>query len=128
MKRPIRLLAAVVGLALVAGACGDDDEAETTETTTAPAAQETTTPSETSGAETSAPAAGGDADLSGQSLTVGSANFPESVLLAEIYGGALGARGADISIQPNIGSREIYYAAIESGEIDLLPEYTNSLL
>ena len=130
MKRPIRVLAAVVvGLALVAGACGDDDDEDTSETTTAPAADETTAaPSETSGAETSAPAGGGDADLSGQSLTVGSANFPESVLLAEIYGGALGSRGADISIQPNIGSREVYYAAIESGEIDLLPEYTNSLL
>jgi osmoprotectant transport system substrate-binding protein len=139
MKRPIRLLAAVAGLALVAGACGDDDD-ETTATTGAGAATtaagaDTTESSDTTaaGGDTTAGAdttgAGGvDADLSGQSITVGSGNFPESVLLAEIYAGALGAAGADISVEPNIGSREVYYAAIESGEIELLPEYTGSLL
>ncbi len=99
-----RLLAALAALALVAAACGDDDDDS---------------------------AAGDDAaagDLSGQSLTIGSANFPESVLLAEIYAGALEAEGADVTVEPNIGSREVYYPAIETGEIDLLPEYTNSLL
>jgi len=141
MKRPTRLLAAVVGLALVAGACGDDDEG--TSATTAPAAEETTAPSETTaggettaaggdttaaGGETTAPAGGTEADLSGQSLTIGSADFSESVLLAEIYGGALTNAGADVSLQTNIGNREAYYAAIEGGEVDLLPEYTNSLL
>ena len=33
-----------------------------------------------------------------------------------------------MTVTPNIGSREVYYPAIETGEIDLLPEYTNSLL
>lgn len=106
MKRT-RLFTAVAVLALVAGACGDDDDSATGDDAT-----------------------GDDAagDLSGQSLTVGSANFPESVLLAEIYAGALEARGAEVTVEPNIGSREVYYPAIETGEIDLLPEYTNSLL
>jgi osmoprotectant transport system substrate-binding protein len=106
MKRT-RLFAAVAVLALVAGACGDDDDSATGDDAT-----------------------GDDAagDLSGQSLTVGSANFPESVLLAEIYAGALEAQGAEVTVEPNIGSREVYYPAIETGEIDLLPEYTNSLL
>jgi osmoprotectant transport system substrate-binding protein len=102
MKRT--LLAAVAVLALVAGACGDDDD------------------DSTAGDDSAA------GDLSGQSVTIGSANFPESVLLAEIYAGALEAQGADVTVEPNIGSREVYYPAIETGEIDLLPEYTNSLL
>ena len=62
------------------------------------------------------------------SITVGSADFPESQLLAEIYAQALEADGIDVSRSLNIGSREVYYAAVDSGEIDLLPEYTNSLL
>jgi osmoprotectant transport system substrate-binding protein len=99
-----RLAAAVAVLVLVAAACGDDDD---------------------DSAANDGAAAG---DLAGQSLNVGSANFPESVLLAEIYAGALEADGADVTVTPNIGSREVYYAAIENGEIDLLPEYTNSLL
>jgi osmoprotectant transport system substrate-binding protein len=108
MKRT-RLLAAVAVLALVAGACGDDDD-------------DSATGDDATGDESEA------GDLAGQSLTIGSANFPESVLLAEIYAGALEAQGADVTVESNIGSREVYYPAIETGEIDLLPEYTNSLL
>ena len=42
--------------------------------------------------------------------------------------GALEAKGAKITTKLNIGNRETYYKAIASGELDLLPEYTNSLL
>jgi osmoprotectant transport system substrate-binding protein len=128
MKRPTRLLAAVAALVFVAGACGDDDDDGASDT--GPAA--TTVAPGTTGATDTTGATGttgaGGADLTGQSLNVGSANFPESVLLAEIYAGALEAAGAEVEVTPNIGAREVYYAAIESGEIDLLPEYTNSLL
>ena len=62
------------------------------------------------------------------SIVVGSADFPESALLAEIYGQALAAAGVDVSYQLNIGSREVYITAIEDGEIDLVPEYTGNLL
>lgn len=107
-----RLLGVGLGVALLSvAACGDDDE-ETTPATT-----------EAGSSATSAAPGGGDV-----SITVGSANFPESVLLAEIYGGALRAAGIDVTLNTNIGSRDVYYAAIESGEIDLLPEYTGSLL
>lgn len=76
-------------------------------------------------------ACGGDDGGGGEgaeAVTVGSANFPESQLLAEIYAQALEA--ADVSVERNLntGSREAYFGAIEAGEIDLLPEYTNSLL
>ncbi len=59
-------------------------------------------------------------------ITVGSFDFPESVLLADIYGGALAARGFPVRIQPNLGSREIVDPALMSGLIELVPEYAGS--
>lgn len=76
-------------------------------------------------------ACGGDDGGGGEgaeAVTVGSANFPESQLLAEIYAQALEAADVSVERNLNIGSREAYFGAIEAGEIDLLPEYTNSLL
>ena len=63
----------------------------------------------------------------GSSITVGSANFPESVLLANIYAGALKAKGVDVTTKLNIGSREAYIPALQDGSIDLIPEYTGVL-
>ena len=74
--------------------------------------------------ETQSGSEGGDRDVS---LVVGSANFPESVLLAEIYAGALDAAGVEADTRPNIGSREAYISAIEDRSIDVLPEYTGNL-
>ncbi|MCW2836676.1 MAG: hypothetical protein JWQ15_790, partial [Marmoricola sp.] len=64
----------------------------------------------------------------GVSLTVGSANFPENVILANIYAEALKAQGASIQTKLNIGSREKYYPALEKGSLDLFPEYTGTIL
>ncbi|MDT3439862.1 MULTISPECIES: glycine betaine ABC transporter substrate-binding protein [unclassified Pseudofrankia] len=65
---------------------------------------------------------------SGVSLTIGSANFPENVILAEIYAEALKAQGASVKTTLNIGSREKYYAALKDGSLDLFAEYTGTLL
>jgi glycine betaine/choline ABC-type transport system substrate-binding protein len=64
----------------------------------------------------------------GVSLTVGSANFPENVILAEIYADALTAQGATIKTKLNIGSREKYFPALKAGSLDLFPEYTGTVL
>jgi glycine betaine/choline ABC-type transport system substrate-binding protein len=64
----------------------------------------------------------------GTSLTVGSANFPENVILAEIYAQALTAQGATVKTKLNIGSREKYYPALKSGSLDVFPEYTGTIL
>ena len=64
----------------------------------------------------------------GASLTVGSANFPENVILANIYAEALQAQGATIKTKLNIGSREKYYPALKSGSLDVFPEYTGTIL
>jgi glycine betaine/choline ABC-type transport system substrate-binding protein len=64
----------------------------------------------------------------GQTLKVGSANFQENVILAEIYAAALQAQGATVSTQLNLGSRETYIPGLQDGSIDLIPEYTGNLL
>jgi len=65
---------------------------------------------------------------SSDTLVIGSANFPESQLLAEIYTQALQAKGVAVSTKLNIGSREVYLQALRDGSIDVIPEYTGNLL
>jgi osmoprotectant transport system substrate-binding protein len=61
-------------------------------------------------------------------VTVGSADFAESEIASEIYAGALEAAGVTVERKSGIGSREVYIPALESGEIDLIPEFTGTLL
>ncbi|MFF7948159.1 ABC transporter substrate-binding protein [Streptomyces griseorubiginosus] len=65
---------------------------------------------------------------SGDTVVVGSNNFAESILLADIYGEALKAKGVKVSYKPNIGSRETTYGLLKNGSITVLPEYNGSLL
>jgi len=64
----------------------------------------------------------------GEKLTIGSANFQENVLLANIYATALQAQGATVTPKFNIGSREKYFPGLQDGSIDLIPEYTGNTL
>jgi osmoprotectant transport system substrate-binding protein len=104
MKKVLWLLLAAV-LALGVAACGDD-----------------LNNSNDSGSSSS-----GDSAAK-PSITVGSANFPENVVLAEIYAGALSNKGFDVSKKLNVGSREAIFPALEKGEITVLPEYSGALL
>jgi osmoprotectant transport system substrate-binding protein len=125
MRPTVRTLTALVGVAVLGlAACGSDNSGSSSGATTAASSGGGAT---TTAAPTATTAAGGGGAIT-ESFTVGSGNFPESVLLGEIYGGALEAKGAKITKKPNIGNRETYYKAIAGGELDLLPEYTNSLL
>ncbi len=67
-------------------------------------------------------------EIDGPTIKIGSANFSESALVAEIYAQALEAEGYSVDRKLNIGSREIYKPALESGELDLLPEYIGTML
>jgi osmoprotectant transport system substrate-binding protein len=64
----------------------------------------------------------------GSSVVVGSANFPEDELLAEIYAQALRGAGVKVTTKLNIGSREAYYPQVKSGAISIIPEYNGALL
>ena len=61
-------------------------------------------------------------------IVVGSANFTENQILAEIYAQALQAKGVTVEKRLNIGSRETYFPGLQDGSIDLIPEYTGVLL
>jgi osmoprotectant transport system substrate-binding protein len=70
-----------------------------------------------------APASG-----SGTSIVVGSADFPESEIIANLYAGALKADGFNASVKAGIGSREVYIKALQDSSIDLVPDYSGNLL
>ena len=62
------------------------------------------------------------------SLTVGSADFTESELLADIYADALQGKGVTVTKKLNIGERSVYWKAMQDGSIDFIPEYNGSIL
>lgn len=61
-------------------------------------------------------------------IIVGSADFTESRLLAEIYAQALAKHNVKVDKKLGIGPREVYMAGVKDGSIDLVPEYTGVLL
>jgi osmoprotectant transport system substrate-binding protein len=81
--------------------------------------------SSSSSSSSSNPLAGGG---SSGSVVVGSANFPENEVLAEVYALALQSKGVKVSTKLNIGAREIYYPQVEKGAITIIPEYNGTLL
>ncbi|WP_221360369.1 ABC transporter substrate-binding protein [Streptomyces beigongshangae] len=70
---------------------------------------------------------GGDSG-SGKAVVVGSANFPENQLLAEIYAQALEDKGLKVTRKFDIGAREVYYDQVVKGGIGVFPEYNGALL
>ena len=63
-----------------------------------------------------------------RSIVVGSGDFPESQIMAEIYAQALQANGFDVGRRLGIGSRETYIPALKDHSVDLVPEYIGNLL
>lgn len=78
------------------------------------------------GAAQSDPLGNGGTDAS--TIVIGSADFPESQLIATIYSQALATKGITVASKMNIGSREVYIPALLDGSIDLIPEYAGALL
>jgi osmoprotectant transport system substrate-binding protein len=66
------------------------------------------------------------ASASKPKVIVGSANFYESALVAEIYAQALEAKGFTVDRKLNLGARSLTNAALKSGQINLMPEYIGS--
>ncbi|MFI6008538.1 ABC transporter substrate-binding protein [Streptomyces sp. NPDC051243] len=61
-------------------------------------------------------------------ITIGTANFTENQVLGYLYAAVLKAAGVDVTVRPNLGTREILIPALKGGDIDLLPEYQGALL
>ena len=100
-----RSAAMLAGFALALTACGGGSD-----------------PLSSGSGQTSGAAAASD------TIVVGSANFTESQILAEIYAQALSAKGVTVEKRLNIGSREAYIPGLQDGSIDLIPEYSGVLL
>jgi osmoprotectant transport system substrate-binding protein len=114
MKR-IYLASAAVAAALTLAACGSSGSSANTAGASSPAG------GASSPASTGLPTAPG-------SVTIGSADFPEAALLADIYGDAMAAKGVKVSKKLNIGERAVYITALKDGSIGAVPEYTGSIL
>jgi osmoprotectant transport system substrate-binding protein len=84
------------------------------------------------GAASSSSASSGSNPLGGGtssgSVVIGSANFPENEVLAEVYALALQKAGVKATTKLNIGAREVYYPQVEKGAITIIPEYNGTLL
>jgi glycine betaine/choline ABC-type transport system substrate-binding protein len=63
-----------------------------------------------------------------KSITVGSKNFPEQLVLGNIYAQALEAAGFKVERQLNLGSEVIAFKALRNGDVDAYPEYTGTVL
>jgi osmoprotectant transport system substrate-binding protein len=103
-SRKLVLGAASLALVLLLGACGSGEDADN---------------------------GGGDAGGTEErgEVTVGvSGAFAENQIVAEMYAQVLEKAGYTVDRQLDLGSREISEPALESGEIDVKPEYLGSLL
>jgi glycine betaine/choline ABC-type transport system substrate-binding protein len=61
-------------------------------------------------------------------VTIDSKNFTEEFILGQIYAQALKAAGYTVKTQFNLGSEQIAYRAVKSGQVDAYPEYTGTAL
>lgn len=103
MRKRAAVLATAAGLAISLTACGDGD------------GEDVFSEGDEGGGSTTAAEGGGE-------LTVGGANFTEAVIMQEMYAALLQDAGYTVDVQ-SVDNREIYEPALESGEIDIVPEY-----
>jgi len=106
MKRQHKALALLAVVALSAAACGGDDDDDAA----------------TSGDGGDTPAEVPD----GPAIKIGAQDFGESAILASIYDQALDGAGFDSDVAEVGGFRDLLFAAFESGDVNLAPEYVAS--
>lgn len=70
----------------------------------------------------------GGGSASSDTIVVGSQAYYSNEIIAEIYAQALEAEGFTVERNFSIGQRDAYMPALESGEVQLFPEYTGNLL
>ncbi len=113
-RRTLIFAALTAGAALTTAACGSS------KSTGSP------TPAATGGAATSGAGASGGGGAAGKTIHIASANFDESLILAQVYGQALAAKGYTVDYK-ELTTRPVINQAMETGQIDLTPEYVGSL-
>jgi osmoprotectant transport system substrate-binding protein len=116
IMRPLWAALALVACAAVLAACGDD-EGDSGSGSSGSATQEQ-------------PAAGiqRNADNAKTTLTVGSKNFTEQIVLGEIYAQAFQAAGYKVRKEFNLGDEQTALKSLKGGQISGYPEYTGTIL
>jgi glycine betaine/choline ABC-type transport system substrate-binding protein len=117
MKRLGTLMAIVAMLSLAA--CGSSNKSSSSSS------------AGSSGSQTSASSANTitfDAANHSKGVVIGSKNFTEEFILGQIYAQALKAAGYNVKTELNLGSEQIAYKAVKSGQVDAYPEYTGTAL
>lgn len=66
--------------------------------------------------------------LDDEAITIASFNFPESVILGEIYAQALEGEGFAVKRQLGLGPRELVEPSLQRGLVEFVPEYSGSAL
>lgn len=62
-------------------------------------------------------------------IVIGASDVGESLLLAQIYAGALRNAGAEnVTVRPPVGSREVVVKALQDRSLSLVPDYSGNLL
>ena len=107
------LILGALALALGLVACGSDDSSDS---------------SSSDGSGGSGELIQSNPDNAGTTLTVGSKNFTEQIVLGEIYAQGLEAAGYTVKTDLNLGSETIALQALKQGEISGYPEYVSTAL
>jgi osmoprotectant transport system substrate-binding protein len=106
MQRHSKVLAGLLALSLLGAACGDDDD------------DDAATEDESGGAEVP----------DGPPISIGAQDFGESLILSEIYAGALTDAGYDAGTTEVGGFRDLLFGAFESGDVNMAIDYVASEL
>jgi osmoprotectant transport system substrate-binding protein len=110
-----RLLVLLTSLVLMLASCSSDEEE--------PAGGSGSQAPATSGA-----AADGESEIERGEISVGSTDFTEQQVIAEMYALVLEDAGYTVDRRYQLGSREVVFPALQSGELDVTAEYVGTLL
>lgn len=102
-RAPFLVLAVLSLFMVLAAACGSDSSSSSTATTKPPVP-------------------------SGPKVTIGAQDFPESLLLSEVYNQAFAAAGYSSGVQELGGYRDLLYGAFDTGDVNFALEYAGSML
>jgi osmoprotectant transport system substrate-binding protein len=110
-----RLVVLLTSLVLMLAACsGGEEEPAGGSASQEPAASEA--------------AADGESEIERGEITVGSTDFTEQQIVAEMYALVLEDAGYTVDRRYQLGSREVVFPALQSGELDVTAEYVGTLL
>jgi osmoprotectant transport system substrate-binding protein len=118
--RAVLALMAALALTLGVAACGGDDDTS--------GSTETASTESTEGGDEGGGAIASNPENGKVTLTVGSKNFTEQIILGEIYAQALEAAGYKVKKDLNLGSETVALKNVKAGSISGYPEYVSTAL